>query len=169
MLRAPSISFEGGMVGMVVSCAPAVAPILGAHASLRRVIRVHARVGEVDKGVRRNKGMASVGEATGITTALGPPDVGAILHGMKTCRNSPALEFVGVILTGAVRGNPTTSFGTTGEDFFPNGSSMRCKIPSWSAMLEMDLKWRISPAMKVIGVLKMMAMESSCINVAPPT
>jgi hypothetical protein len=33
---------------MVVSCAPTVAPILGVHASLRRVIQVHARQGNVD-------------------------------------------------------------------------------------------------------------------------
>jgi hypothetical protein len=31
----------------------------------------------------------------------------------------------------------------------------------------MDPKWKISSALKVIEVLKMMAMESSCINVAP--
>ena len=115
---------------MVVSCAPAVAPILGAHASLRRVIRVHARVCKVDKGVQRNKGVASVGEATGITMTLGLLDVGAILHGMKTCHDSRALEFVGIILAGVVRGNPTASFGATGEDFFLDGSFMRCKTPS---------------------------------------
>jgi hypothetical protein len=38
MLHALSISFEGRVVGMVISCAPAVALISGAHASLCRVI-----------------------------------------------------------------------------------------------------------------------------------
>jgi hypothetical protein len=98
MLRAPSISFEGEVVGMVVSCASTVAPNLEAHASLRRVIRVHARVGDVDKGVRRDGGVASVGRTTGITMAMGPPNLGVILCGMKTCRGSRALEFVGLIL-----------------------------------------------------------------------
>ena len=35
-------------------------------------------------------------------------------------------------------------------------------------MQEMDPKWKISPALKVIMVLKVIAMESSSINVAPP-
>jgi hypothetical protein len=87
---------------MVVNCASTVAPILGVHASLRRVIQVHARQGNVDKGVHRDRGMASVDRATGITTALGSPDVGANLCGMKTCCGSRALDFVGVILAGAV-------------------------------------------------------------------
>jgi hypothetical protein len=38
MLLALSISFEGRMVGMVISCASAVVPNPGAHAFLRRVI-----------------------------------------------------------------------------------------------------------------------------------
>jgi hypothetical protein len=38
MLRFPSISFEGGEAGMVVSCASVVAPNPKAHDSLRRVI-----------------------------------------------------------------------------------------------------------------------------------
>jgi hypothetical protein len=38
MLCAPSISFEGGVVEMVVSCASEVALDLKAHASIHRVI-----------------------------------------------------------------------------------------------------------------------------------
>jgi hypothetical protein len=102
MLRVPSISFEGGVVGMVVKCASAVAPNLEAHASLCRVIRAHARVGDVDKGVRRDGSVASVVRATGITMALGPPNVGVILCGMKTRRGSRALEFVDVILSDVI-------------------------------------------------------------------
>jgi hypothetical protein len=34
-------------------------------------------------------------------------------------------------------------------------------------MQGMDPKWKISPALKVIKVLKMIVMESSSINVAP--
>jgi hypothetical protein len=45
---------------------------------------------------------------------------------------------------------------------------MRCKMPPRSVMQEMDPKWKISPALKVIMVLKVIAMESSSINVAPP-
>jgi hypothetical protein len=62
--------------------------------------------------------------------ALGPPDVGTILHGMETRRGSHGLKFVGVILASVVRVNPAAAFGTTGEDFFLDGSAMRCKLPS---------------------------------------
>jgi uncharacterized protein YihD (DUF1040 family) len=43
------------------------------------------------------------------------------------------------------------------------------KIPLQSVMQEMDPIWKISPGLKVIMVLKVIAMESSYINVAPPT
>jgi hypothetical protein len=75
-------------------------------------------------------GMASVGQATCVTTALGPRNVGAISRVMKTRRGSRTLEFVGVILAGAVRGNPAVAFGATGENLFPDGSTMWCKVPS---------------------------------------
>jgi hypothetical protein len=55
----------------------------------------------VDKGVRRDRGAASVGRATCITTTLGPPDAGAILCGVEVCRGSRALEFISVVLAGA--------------------------------------------------------------------
>jgi hypothetical protein len=59
--------------------------------------------------------------------------------------------------------------GVPREGFFLDGSAIRCKAPSWSTMLEMDLKWKTSPGLKVIIVLKLISMESSFINVAPPT
>jgi hypothetical protein len=160
--------FEDGVVGMVVSSAFGVAPDPEVHASLRRVIWVHVRVGDVDNRVLRVGGEASVGWAIGITASLGPPDFGMILCGTKTRRGSHALGPADGILAGAIRGNPAAAFGTPREDFFPDGSTMGCKIPYWSAMQEMYPKWKISPALKVIMVLKVIAMESS-INVAPPT
>jgi hypothetical protein len=39
-------------------------------------------------------------------------------------------EFVDAILVGAVLGNPSASFGATGEVYFPDGSTMQCRIPS---------------------------------------
>jgi hypothetical protein len=60
VLRTPSISFEGGVVEMAVGGAFGVVPVREAHASLRRVIRVHARVGNVDNRVRWAGGEDSV-------------------------------------------------------------------------------------------------------------
>jgi hypothetical protein len=131
------------------------------------VIRVYARVGDVDNGVHQAGGEDSVGRAIGVTPSLGPPDFGAILRGTKTRRGSCASGPAGKILTGAICGNPASAFGTTGKYFFLDGSVMRCKIPLWYAMQGMDPKWKISPALKVIKVLKMIVMESSSINVAP--
>jgi hypothetical protein len=37
----------------------------------------------VDSGVRRDKGAALVGRATGAIMALGPPDAGTILRGVE--------------------------------------------------------------------------------------
>jgi hypothetical protein len=62
--------------------------VLGAHASLRRVNLVHTLVGDVAKGVRRDRGATLVVQATCVTTTLGPPDVGAILRGAETRRSS---------------------------------------------------------------------------------
>jgi hypothetical protein len=36
-------------------------------------------------------------------------------------------------------------------------------------MKEKVRKWKTSPALKMIATLKVMAMELSCIDVAPPT
>jgi hypothetical protein len=89
-----------------------------------------------------------------------------ILRGTKTHRGSRS---AGRILTGAIHGDPAAAFGTTREGFFQGGSTMRCKIPPRSAMQGMDPKWKTSLALKVIMVLKVIAMESSFINVTPPT
>jgi hypothetical protein len=91
-----NISFEGGVV---IGHAPVAVLVPGAPASLRRV---HARVGDVDKGVCLDTGAATVDRATGITTFLGPPDVGAILLEVETYRGSRALEFIGIVLAGVV-------------------------------------------------------------------
>jgi hypothetical protein len=69
---------------------------------------------------------------------LGPPNAGAILHGVEAYRDPHALEFVGAVLAGVGRGRPAPSFGTIGEDLFSDGS----------------------PSLKVTGMLKMIAMES---------
>jgi hypothetical protein len=54
--------FEGGGVGVVVRFVPVAMPVLGAPASLHRVIRVHVKwVTYVDKGVHHDRGAASVG------------------------------------------------------------------------------------------------------------
>jgi hypothetical protein len=99
-------------------------------ASLHGVIRVHVRVGDVDKGVCRDRGAASVGRATGNTTTLGPPDVGAILCRVETCRGSRALEFIGAVIAGAGRSNHAAAFVATGKDFFLDEPAMGCKIHS---------------------------------------
>jgi hypothetical protein len=49
-----------------------------------------------------------------------------------------------------------------------DGPAIQFKVPSWSAMQEMDPKQKIAPGLKVTMVLKVTAMESSY-NVAPPT
>lgn len=60
MLRAPTISFEGAVIGVVIGCAPTAMPVPEAPASLCLVIRVHALVGDVDMGVRHDRRAASV-------------------------------------------------------------------------------------------------------------
>jgi hypothetical protein len=52
----------------------------GLSTPFHRVIRVHTRVGDMDRGVRRDKGVASVGRATGVAMVLGLPNAGAILR-----------------------------------------------------------------------------------------
>jgi hypothetical protein len=46
---------------------------------------------------------------------------------------------------------------------------MRCRVPSTSAMFEMVPKQKIAPGLKVILLLKMMAMELALIDDTPPT
>ena len=80
----------------------------------------------MDKGVRRDRSAASVGRAIGATMVLGPHDAGAILRGAEACRDPHALEFVCEVLAGVGRG----TLGATGKDLFPDGSTMRCRMPS---------------------------------------
>jgi hypothetical protein len=44
------------------------------------VIQVHIQVGDVDRGVHRDRGAALVGRAIGVVMALGPLDVDTILR-----------------------------------------------------------------------------------------
>jgi hypothetical protein len=46
---------------------------------------------------------------------------------------------------------------------------MRCRVPSTSATHEMVSKQKIAPGLKVIFLLKMMAMELALIDDTPPT
>jgi hypothetical protein len=87
-------------------------------------------VGDLDKGVRRNSGAASVDRVIGAITALGPPNIGTILREAKAYRDYHALEFVSVVLAGVGRGSTATAFGATGEDLFSDGSAMWCGTPS---------------------------------------
>jgi hypothetical protein len=56
----------------------------------------------MDNGVCRDRGVASVSRAIGVTMTLVPLDVGAIPRGVETCRGSHALEFIGAVLAGTV-------------------------------------------------------------------
>jgi hypothetical protein len=49
--------------------------VSGLSTPFRRVIRVHTRVGEVDRGVDRDRGTTLVSRATCVVMVLGPPDV----------------------------------------------------------------------------------------------
>jgi hypothetical protein len=63
-----------GAARTVVGLVPVGTPVPGLSTPFRRVIWVHTRVGDEDKGVRRDKGAASVGLATCVVMVLGPPD-----------------------------------------------------------------------------------------------
>jgi hypothetical protein len=71
------------------------------------------------------------------------------------------LEFVGVVLAEVRWVKPASAIGAIREDLFSDGSVMRCRTPSRSMMQERDPERKTSPALKMIGVLKMIAMESS--------
>jgi hypothetical protein len=88
--------------------------------------------------------------------------LGVVLRGTKT------LYTAGGILASDVCDFLAAAFGVPREGFILDGPATRCKVPSWSAMQEMDLKQKIAPGLKVTMVLKVTAMESSY-NVAPPT
>lgn len=126
VLHGPAISLENRAVGTIVGRVPAAMLVSRLFASFCQLIRVHARVGDVDKGVHRDRGAALVGQATGATMVLGPHDAGAILRGAEACRDPRALEFVCAVLADVGRG----TLGATRKDLFLDGSTMRCRMPS---------------------------------------
>jgi hypothetical protein len=109
------------------------------------VIHVHSLVSEVDNRVLR------VGEAL--------TDWPSILQGLL----SPDLRGVTpsrAMSGGMVRGFTSASRGISEEGFFLGGATMRCRVPSMSAMHEMVPKQKIALGLKVILFLKMMATLS---------
>jgi hypothetical protein len=70
---------------------------------------------------------------------------------------------------GMVHGFTLVPFGVPEEDFFLGGVAMRCRVSSTSATQEIVLKKKIAPMLKVILLLKMMAMELALIDDTPPT
>jgi hypothetical protein len=123
----------------------------------------------VGRGVRRDGRASSVGRAADVVVVLGPSNAGAILRAAEVGWGLRALKLAGVVFAEAGWAKPVFAAGVVGEDPSSNGPAMRCRTPFRSTMQERDPKWNISPALKVIRVLKTIAMESSWINVAPPT
>jgi hypothetical protein len=105
------------------------------------VIYVYSLVGEVANGVRR------VGEAMveWPSTLWGIPS-------LASCGTTPCHA----IGAGAAHGFAATPFGA--RDFFSSGVAMRCRVPCTSATKEMVQKQKIAPGLKVILLLKTMAM-----------
>jgi hypothetical protein len=68
---------------------------------------------------------------------------------------------------GMARGFTLAFHGIPEEGFFFGGAAMRCRVPSTSAMHEMVPKQKIAPKLKVILLLKMMAMELALIDDTP--
>jgi hypothetical protein len=59
---------------------------------------------------------------------LVPPHASTILCRAEAGRDPRTLEFVGVVLVGLRRGEPAPAFGAIGEDLFPDGFAMRCRM-----------------------------------------
>jgi hypothetical protein len=112
----------------------------------------------VDNGVCRARGEVVADWDVGVSAFLG----------MVLCRTK-ILFVIGGILVGAVRDFLAAAIGDPSEAFFSDGAAIRCKVPSWSVMQEIVPKQKIASGLKVIMVLKVTTMESSFINVAPPT
>jgi hypothetical protein len=70
---------------------------------------------------------------------------------------------------GMARGFTPASRGISKEGFFLGGAAMRCRVPSTSATHEKVPKQKLAPGLKVILLLKMMAMELALIDDTPPT
>jgi hypothetical protein len=59
--RPPAVSHVSGATGTVVGLAPLATPVPGLSTPFRQVIQVHTRVGDVDRGVRRDRRATLVG------------------------------------------------------------------------------------------------------------
>jgi hypothetical protein len=68
---------------------------------------------------------------------------------------------------GMVRDFAAAPFGAPEDDFFSSGVAMQCRVLSTSATQEMVPKQKTAPRLKVILLLKMMAMESALIYDTP--
>jgi hypothetical protein len=143
-------SFEGGGARRIARCV--FLPRYGIFASFLRVIRVHSLVGEMDNGVLR-AGEASTGWPCILREPLSPDLCGAM----------PSWAASG----GMARGLASASRGIHEEGLFLGGSAMRCRVPSMSATHGMVPKQNIAPGLRVILLLKMMAMELALINDTP--
>jgi hypothetical protein len=55
-----------------------------------------------------------------------------------------------VVLVEVSRGEPASTIGTIGEDFFPVGSTMRWRIPFQYTIQERDTKWKTSSVLKIV-------------------
>jgi hypothetical protein len=76
-------------------------------------------------------------------------------------RGLRASEFAGVVLAEVRWDGPASVIRAFGGDFSSAGSVMWCRTPFQSAMQGRDPKQKTSPTLKVIPVLKKIAMESS--------
>ena len=101
-------------------------------------------MGEVDRGVHRDRGTTLVSRATCVVMVLGPPDVGAILRGAEVGCGLHTLEFIEVVLTEVGWDEPASMVNALGEGLFSEGSMMQCRTHSRSAMKERDPKQKTS-------------------------
>jgi hypothetical protein len=144
-------SFKGRGAGRIARCV--FLPRYGIFTSFLRVIRVHSLVGEVDNGVLQ-AGKAPAGWPCILREPLSSDLCGAM----------PSRAVSG----GMSRGLASASRGIPEDGLFSGGSTMRCSVPSMSAMHEMVLKQNIAPGLRVILLLKIMAMELALIDDTHP-
>jgi hypothetical protein len=144
------ILFEGGGVGRIARCV--FLPRYGTFTSLLRVICVHSLVGEVDNEV------LWAGEALVDWTCILQGLLSSDLCGVVPCR---------AVSGGMARGFTLASHGIPEEGFLLGGAVVRCKVPSMSATHEMVPKQKIAPGLKVILLLKIMAMKLALIDDTP--
>jgi hypothetical protein len=74
-----------------------------------------------------------------------------------------------VVCGGVARSFASAPCGVPKEDFFLGVVAMRCRVPSTSATHELVPKQKTAPRLKMILLLKMMAMELVLIDDTPPT